>query len=434
MENTLPLYKWKYDDIDIWPLVKKVVFFKWNSENDVSLREASYKTAPKLQKQESFTTIKDIIYKFNNDTKLTKKNILFSGAKGHRIEYGEKFINRYYEPLKENNHFLFVEYGEIDKSKNYPENITEIERYLPYYYLKYRIQNKKKYLFTPGISDFNVLLKKNNLENLTLSENSVLGYSYPVYLYSQAYAEIINKIKPEIIYGLCYYSPAMLGLFHAANKLGVENYDIQHGAQGNLHPMYTYSNFPKKGLNTLPQKFWLWNNDSYNHIKQWLPKEGYHKAAMRGNPWLNFAMNDSNNKILMDEKMILYTMQYPVLDDYILETIQKTSDEYKWWLRLHPRMKDMVGIYKQLKQFNIEDKVEIKKATELPLPVLLNACSIHVSKYSGSIIEAELLNKHSIILEKVGCDTYKEIINRGNATGLLNPSSDDIIKYILTLT
>ena len=429
IENSTLVYQWKYGDIDIWPIIKKNIFFNWiNTVNSIYFQKATNHQISPLSAR--VLLLKDLFYKYRVLTKLNEKDIFFSGAKAHRVDYEQKFINRYFEPLKVKDNFSFAEYGSVDKKKTYPENILEIERYVKLHVFKKKYFNNRVKLLTPDLSEINDLLKRNKLTNLVLNELKISELSNQVLIYSEAYSEILNKVKPKSIFGLCYYSPAMFGMFNAANKLGIQNYDIQHGGQGSLHPMYTFSFFPIGGLNTLPEYFWLWDESSLNNIQSWLPKSGYHKAEVKGNPWIDFVVSNQKYQIVTKEKIILYTLQYPFLDDYILEAIQKTPNEYKWWLRLHPRMKDKEYILKQLNNRALLNKIEIEKATDLPLPALLSTCSIHISKYSGSIIEAELLNKHSIILESVGCNTFKDIIEKGNATGIKNPTSEEIIKTI----
>ncbi|MDD2493902.1 MAG: hypothetical protein PHE29_01795, partial [Tissierellia bacterium] len=373
----------------------------------------------------------DLTYKYSINKSISHKDVVFSGASSHRVMYDGKFINRYFEPLKEGDNFLFLEYDSGSDPKIYSEDIIEVERLKKYYLLKHKFTRGNKKITTPGIDDFNILLKNNGLEDFILTREILYSYYFPIYLYSEIYYDIFIKTTPKIVYGLCYYSPAMFGMFHAANKLKIENYDIQHGAQGPLHSMYTFANLPSTGLNTLPEKFWLWDEYSYNHIQKWLSGNVNHKAELRGNPWQNFVLNDNEFLIETTKKIILYTMQSQSLDDYMLEAIKNTPEEYQWWLRMHPRMKNEEYIYSQLQENNIENKVEINKANEYPLPELLISCSIHISKFSGSIIEAELLNKHSLILEETGCNVYKELIEKGNATGILNPTPEEIIKNIL---
>ncbi len=56
---------------------------------------------------------------------------------------------------------------------------------------------------------------------------------------------------------------------------------------------------------------------------------------------------------------------------------------------------------------------------------------LHISRYSGSIIEAEQLGVYSIIIDAMGKETYSSIINRGKAFYL---ESDEDLSVLIDET
>ena len=94
----------------------------------------------------------------------------------------------------------------------------------------------------------------------------------------------------------------------------------------------------------------------------------------------------------------------------IIDIISKST--LKWFFRLHPnQIKDKDNLVKYFEDKGVLHKIDIDKATNDPLPVLLSNCLIHISNYSGCIIEASLLNKFSIILNEIGRDNFNDLIN-----------------------
>ena len=220
-------------------------------------------------------------------------------------------------------------------------------------------------------------------------------------------------------------------MHYAANKLNIKNIDVQHGAQGPLHIMYNFSNAPITGYNTVPNIFWCWDKASANTIHQWVDKQDYHKVIIKGNPWINFQLLSLKNEKLSDKKIVLYTLQEEFLDQYILDAIKTTGFKYEWWLRLHPRMlgaKD--NIQKQLDKEKLLDYVEIDKATALPLPILLKNSSVHISKYSGSIIEAVQVNTPNIIIDRIGLETYGDYVESGDAQVVISNNAEELSNMI----
>ena len=51
----------------------------------------------------------------------------------------------------------------------------------------------------------------------------------------------------------------------------------------------------------------------------------------------------------------------------------------------------------------------------MPLPLLLNNCQLHISKSSGSIVQAALMNRYSLIIDELGVNSYRDLINEGIA-------------------
>jgi len=121
-----------------------------------------------------------------------------------------------------------------------------------------------------------------------------------------------------------------------------------------------------------------------------------------------------------------------LLDDYIIEAIKKTPIEYVWWLRLHPRQLDSKKeLHSLLENKGLLDRVNIEDATNLPLPGILNKTFIHLSKFSGSILEASMMKIKTIVLSEIGVESFPKVMSSRLGVSHLEENSDKLISQIL---
>lgn len=441
-EQKYPVEKWKVREVHIWPILKKIIYFILFRENQHQIFEKGNRTLNFFKIL--FKKIPQIIfavYKLRT-LGLKKSKFLFSGAPAHRVNWQNNEFNRYFDPImdylesKGENSYL-LEYHKIDLDHVYKSNrVFNAVDLLPFFRVKDKINLKKLELHKiPGLESFLSELEKETglkqqivIKMLLINVNAILQWA-------NLYCYFIKKTNAKFIFGLCYYTNPIYGMNLAASKLGIKSLDMQHGLQGVFHPAYYFKKVPSAGFNILPDYFWVWETSSNNNIADWT-RNSIHKAVLGGNPWIDFINADKSlNKIKGIEKpMILYTLQplKPMLADHLIELIKSTCKEYSWWLRLHPRMTTMEisEIEKKLYKYKIKDQINIKEATDLPLPFLLNNCKLHISGSSGSIAEAALMQKPSLIVDELGVKSYKDLIEKKLAVECLTKNPVEIIKLI----
>ncbi|MFC6099485.1 hypothetical protein [Olivibacter domesticus] len=439
MEIKYPVNEWKIGDIDLWPIIKMDIFFRWYKSQ----------TKPDIQRKrrniikKAFDILKSFrsVFAFVLKQPITINNV-YCGSASHRIEHDGVFINRFFLPLintSKNRDHLEIEYGARDFTKNYSNSneILFVQDFYDFFYLIKSFHGKDK-MHIPSYDSFledvqaNVIKLPDNYKNIIYSKyNSVL-------IYSRIFKMILKKHKPANVTGLCYYDNAMFGMHYAANAMGISNIDMQHGGQGPLHPMYNFSTLPKKGFfGNVPQKFWCWDQASTNLIEKWALKSNFISVINGGNPWIDYAVNkyskDGTYYFPRETRIILVTLQERELQNNIIDAIQLSSTEYQWWIRLHPRMMEgKEGIRKQLEGLNISN-FEIEKATDYPLPVILRNCFLHISKYSGSIIEAGLLGVKSLIVDPIGIETFSHYLETGDAIDACDKTGAELVGIIKSI-
>lgn len=436
LESKFSVEDWKMGGVHVWPVLKVTLFF-------VAFDRVN-KTQPHAKKSEQASLVarqcqkvqrlvKAMIYFLL--LKLEKVDFVFSGASSYRVMFDGESINRYFDPmmayLRDNNkRCIGIEYN----SDHRPIPYKKFDVLLPLFrpprvYVSPLASNGEFQDFLIDVETFFNLEKEKVIAILVDAMKSVLQWKR-LFLY------LFKKSQPKYCFGLCYYSGAMWGMNAAAQEVGVTSIDMQHGPQGSLHVAYNFSKLPPKGYDVLPNQFWCWDDDSYRHLKVTLANSP-HQAKLSGNPWHEYVLSKNQTSHVVfptDKPIILYTLQplEPLVDHYLLKTIQRTKEDYHWWLRLHPRLSssDKLKLKHVLMEYDLLESVEIEKATEVPLPQLLPMSSLHISKFSGTIIEAATMGLFSIILEKTGIETFKEIVKKGDAIGIEEPSVDSLAPMI----
>ncbi|PKV63224.1 hypothetical protein [Pontibacter ramchanderi] len=438
-EGKYDVASWKINDIHIWPVIRLDLFFShWNK----------HKSTEKIKRANKSSLIQDFLYSiFFILKKFKKSNVVFAGANSHRSWLNEKNINKYFDPLldyledKNGKSFYLLEYDGVRESfdKFYKKSrIIELYRILHiakiFERFRWKLKTKK---FNSQLLGYNAFLIDAEAEGFEISGLKIEKLERKlsqIETYSTVFEIFFKKVNATHCFALCYYSKEMLAFNLAAYRLGVKSFDMQHGTQGPLHVAYTkWSNIPTKGYELLPKTFWCWDEDSCSHIGIWTDTTNNHSVIAGGNPWLSYLTYAKNNSFELPEKIILYTLQpiAPILDDYILKVIAKTANSYNWFIRLHPRqMHQYDTLIKLLEKHDLKNKVNIKDATDIPLPDLLKRTTIHISKFSGSILEAAQIGVPTIIIDEIGVASFNNLINHKLAFPLIDEDSTKLIELI----
>lgn len=434
IENEKNVFDWKWSDIAIWPIIKVNLFFSWYDKPNEKKETVQKQSLVKV----IFKTLKIISYICWQGRKI---KVIYAGFNAHRTLVNNKFVSKFFGPIKKKD-YLEIEYGKIERDKLYDnsKNILFLE-YLEPLIKMLRFGIKNKWSLDDNVREF---LEVYNKKVTPLPENYkalLEGKLHLVYIYSLLFSILLRLTRVKQIYILCYYNIQMFGLVHAANKLGILTYDVQHGSQGVLHPMYVFNGL-KSGVkypNTLPSNFWCWDEASVASLRNWLPVDRQYNVENKGNPWIDFTIRHYNthfkNAIDRKKHIILITLQEPILSETILELIQRLdSCRFVWWLRFHPRMMEKREYWKDYFLRAGIKNVEIDKACEIPLPILLKSSFLHISRYSGSIIEGCILGTRTFITDEIGIETFGHYVDGKQVFNAVDFTSDELLQLIENLT
>mgnify|MGYP006100990987 CR=1 FL=1 len=432
VEEKFDVNSWIINEVKIWPVVRVKLFLAIISKLE---NYDTKRLTPKKKSNNQWVIIfKSLISSpllFIFFKKLKNKKYLFFGSDNHRINYKGKRYNRFFDTIinqvKIKNRSYVFDCGQVKSNNIYNNEIFHaLDPYIFTYFNLYRIKLKFNSLFQRaeliGYDKFISFLKLNTFTfDLTyFIEKEVVKITFnDHYIKAKFFEKILLTIKPEKVFMLNYYSDKFFALNNACFNIGVETIDLQHGPQSFSHAAYgNWSVVPENGYELLPQTFWLWDDYSFKSTNNWTQYNSHHKSMVYGNPWVDYFKMNSEFKFISKDEFILYTLQPLSIDELFPDQILRIIDELdnKWFLRLHPlQFKEKDNIINFFKKKNLINKIEINLASEKPLPELLSNCLVHVSNFSGCIIEASLLNKFSIILHEIGRDNFSELINLNKA-------------------
>lgn len=437
IENDFLVNSWKIDSVYVWPILRYHLFFSLLHTTEKDRLKEIKETGVQKGNAVTESFLSKIAQAFKwlcFMSALQPKKYLFFAPNHVRVNYQGKFFNRFFDSLIrvkgiEKQSYSF-DYHQENKSD------LEIENKAIYYsLLKYNTGFKswnrfKRMLFPETeqrlieLEGYDVFLEF--LKAMPETKEFAQKYDAPFLLrYFNGIAEnvsffeaILNKTKPEQIYIICYYMSLMHALLLAAKKQGVKVTEVQHGPMSDTHLSYTnWTNVPAEGYQFLPDEFWCWDKDSLNNMQSWADKTIKHSAFLGGNPWVDFLQKQTVT-VSLPENIVLYTLQPLAFDVLFPENLLALMRQKKWiwYVRLHPRQYNQKEeLIEYLRNRGVLDTVNLDEAYTLPLPLLLNHSIVHLTHFSGSAIEAAMMNRFTVILDKLGEDSFKEIIQNQKA-------------------
>jgi len=419
--------------IFFWPVLKNLVFFdsrKFSKRKGLSLVDKLNIVFRAVKNRVRLLYAQNNSFKIKsnfNKIQLPEIDVIFAGGKTHRMIWNGESFNRYFDPLMDNLYnlnriesFLF-EYHDWDLQNCHKEGrVSKLKDV----YLYFNQEAKASLNLTENVELVNCLVRIENETKISQVSllNSLEKTLQDILTWKKTWLYIFSQTKAKAAFGLCYYNNPMYGMNLAAAEIGIPTVDMQHGGQGLLHPAYSFARTRPEGYNLLPQFFWCWDKPSNDGLNVWISKQKVHKSFVGGNPWMNYLLEQDSEKFIKEtRKIVLCTLTLgikPILEDFIVNAIKKSDKDFIWWLRYHPRVhkEDILELNEIIKREGIENRIEMKKANELPLPIILKKSLVHISQSSGSIGEAAMVKVPiNIITDVLGKLTYQDLLDEGSA-------------------
>ena len=262
------------------------------------------------------------------------------------------------------------------------------------------LRKKKFILFLEKYDEFLKILQKNGYQCSKFEKKRIFYLGILLVVRANFFEKILKQIQPKVCFELCYYNPENFALTLACHRLKIPTVDIQHGLQGNLHFAYNnWLNQPAEGYSVIPTFFWVWSNFEQKIIENWTTKKNQQVVFVGGDLWLNAWVSKKENLRILFEKefnfplllnenyiKILITLQTSEIFKDLEEIIKQSEDNFYFFIRLHPRMKNQIESYKM--KFVEYKNINIQQASSLPLHLLLRNMDIHITNSSSTVIEA----------------------------------------------
>lgn len=456
IEALFDVNQWKINDIHIWPfirinlnfhLIEKVEFYKNVERNKFSPVQTITKKNIFFLRITKHKVIRvfNVICKFFRYkrwmSKVKNKEWLFVGHDFHRVNYKNSRYNRYFDVFIENNSleqdYIYFEYDNLPISNQYKsENVYNFTQAIEDYCYVFKKTNGKIEL--KGYADFLFYLSNSEITKgfaYRWSERAIHNWAHEKIIPKiNFFKEFFQKKDFRKIMVLCYYSEDIMTLLVAANKIGIETIEMQHGPQTNIHLAYSdWSVLPVDGYQILPRTFWHWDKESMEVVNKWISKNILYNNLIVGNFWVNYWKDKINE--YKHKGYILYSLQpFPftiedLFPENIIRCIKKSN--VLWFVRLHPRQLDKKEtVINFLKEKNIFHLINIENATFDVLPKVLANSKFHVTNFSGTTIEASLLNIETVLIHRDGLLSFPDLVKSKKAFFISQDSEDFEINFL----
>ncbi len=246
------------------------------------------------------------------------------------------------------------------------------------------------------------------------------------------YTKVLTKHKPKKIYMVvAYFRHALVA---AADDLGIETIEIQHGEISPFNIGYNYPGHKK--IPYFPSRLILWGEFWYNPSRIPLNAEN---ITYDGFPYLDKEIKTYKD-ITQDKSRVLFISQRKIgklLVDVAVE-FAETHREYKVVYRLHPsEVEDWESLYPKLYASSIETgNITVETGKMNPLHKSLAMSKFVVGVNSTALIESLTLNCKLILVDLPGVEYFqglidqklvKKVENAETLAKILKDDTEDII-------
>lgn len=434
LERKYPVETWKLNSIDLWPYIRIKLYLFLLNLNDLRLEK---KELQKLRGDNSafrgpmriFKKVLDLpssIFVYSSFlNSLQKKELIFFGAHFHRTQVEGVLFNRFFDPMIDahrlHENIYFIEYEKVFSNFFNPSAIIPLHKYLkPFKFLmKFGgiISSRKKAKVDNDLRDYDLFYEDllNNFPEailLKLGQNDLNKWANKVQMAKGFFLKLYKKVRPKKLLFLSYYGyDDLAAAIVAGHELNIPIIDFQHGPQTNVHMAYScWTKHPFVEYNTMPTEYWNWDVESKENLESWIKNRPQIQAKLTGHPFMAYCRIKSDG--LAPRERIFFSLQTLNLEEMlpsdILEIVR--NSDLLWVFRIHPRSNFSVDHLREFLTFNKvnDDRYIIESAGKIPLPQSLAEAKVHITNFSGCVLEARMLGVPSIIIHESGKEMFKD--------------------------
>lgn len=452
IEANFPVQNWCVNGIYVWPYIRiKLYFLLLTNSNNTDTTKPKRSLKNEKIKIGKFKLLKKIIKAYIKNELffwgLKRKKIIFFGSHIHRVLHEKEHFNRFFDAMV-SHHELENEVYMIEHQKVHEFNFNNqaiiplqrlLENYKPLAKIKAKFFAKKDLVILPDYELFIAFLNQEiaNSKSLSVTKNDLIVWTKKIKMIGRFYNRLFLKVKPLKIMFPGYYGwDNLYAAVYAANKLNILTIDFQHGLQTNVHMVFSsWLNIPKSGYEIMPTEYWTWDEISKKNIEMWSKNTKRGSVKTVGQPYLQYWLG-KNRGVNTENKIILYTLQLMPLGVMINENLATAINNFEnlWKIRLHPRNEFSLDELKHhMANLGVDsNKFSVHDSKMEPLPKILSETFLHVTGFSGALIEAKMMGVPTVIVNTVGEEIYKDYIDN-DLVFVINQNSSNFSVDFLAL-
>lgn len=419
IEQKYPVEKWVVNGQHVWPIIRSEItvynrrYYRVTSNSNINSFKRIFLTAKSLLKFSMYNFIK----KEQKDVLILHDN-LDRNIKLKDGTFYDKVLDPIYDLLKQENiSILNLEESMNGDNKPYGE-VTSLEIIL----IIIRIINKvSRQKGTVQLSRYEEFMRDIPAElSANLSIDKLQHNIGLINRISKFMAWLLKKHDVKLVIFECWYGTYRYALSMACKRLGIKSIDIQHGRAGGTGQEFysSWTKFPENSnYEIIPDVFWTWTESDKQAIDNWNTNNiiVYNGGKLIFNT-LNIIRNlvdlSAMKKIDKSKPVILFTVQpsniYP---DWLVQYIKDSSEQYIWMLRYHLPLDNLQQLF--VSKFTHQKNVYINGMECILLELLLSECDVHITMSSSVIVDAAMMNKPSIMLNRKFISTFDEYLANG---------------------
>lgn len=263
--------------------------------------------------------------------------------------------------------------------------------------------------FARAQSLFQTRFKTSQIGSCSMSENvkEVFGfeldYGFDLRLVENLatrFERYLLKSEPDLVVMSVWYSREAMAMTLACKRLSIRTVDYQHGAQNDIHPMYTNWNLRAEDFDLMPEIFWTWGEISMKRINKWAKQYKNHRAILGGNLKANYWQKENKSSSSLvgtgqnNKPLIYFTLQGDdAFNEEILTVLEETQNQMNWVFRDHPRQPISSPLKRKIMSASGR-KARIVRNTSLYED--LQKSSVHITGFSTCAFEAEIFGVPTI--------------------------------------
>ena len=243
-----------------------------------------------------------------------------------------------------------------------------------------------------------------------------------------------------------FYSLRGMAFVLACARREIPSVDVQHGLQGPLHFAYGPWRRQQDRYELLPTHFAVWSELEAADIRSWAGDQ--HQVDVVGNPFLDRRLGDDDPELASGDaafarlssksgatRHVLVTLsgiENVEEREWLRELIAVAPKQWFWWVRCHPKVPS-IGIWEQTLAC-VAGQVDVRRASTLPLFVLLRNVDAHVTRSSSVFLDALRFGVPSVVTDLTGVAIFGRHLDGCHAAAAVTGDVHEVIAALERLT